>query len=153
MCADVRNGGRPGLQFAFIRIFDRLFPGRQNIVQLLHCGIPALAVKAVESFFVVAAEFRGLLTLEFRQLLQVPEDQMIGKLPDGMISAAVPPARLFRRKPLQCRVCGHKPVFLVVSDSQLLEQDALECRLVLALRISGKREQQKYNGKDVFMPV
>jgi hypothetical protein len=60
-------------------------------IELLHDAIPRLAVQFVEGLFVVAVECVGLLALEPRKILPVPEK---GKLADGVIAFAVGPTGL-----------------------------------------------------------
>jgi hypothetical protein len=60
-----------------------------DFVKLLHRLIPSLAVKFVERLVVVAAECRRFLAFESREILAVPEHQVIRKLPDRVILFAV----------------------------------------------------------------
>ena len=132
----------PGLQLLLISGFDKLFQFGHHLVELLDRVVPLLAVKVVEGFLVVAAEFLLRLALELGQLAPVPEQQMIGQLSDGVVPAAVLPAGLLCRKPFHGYVDRHEPVFLAVGGAQLLQQYATQRRWLGALRVGGKRQEQ-----------
>jgi len=80
-----------------------LFPFGQDLVELLHGLSPHLAVEGVEGIVVFAAIFRRGLAFESGQFLAVPENQVIGQLTHGMISAAVPPSGLVPQSALPRR--------------------------------------------------
>src|SRR5205085_9524395 len=90
--------------------------------------IPFFCIEAVEGFIVVTAEFRGGLALELRELLAVPEDEVIGKLADGMVTFAVGPTGLLGSESINSGIRRDKPFGFVVRGTQLFEQDALEGR-------------------------
>jgi len=61
---DVSDFRSPGLQLLVISGFDKLFQFRHHSVELLDRIAPLFAVKVVERFVVVAAEFLLRLALE-----------------------------------------------------------------------------------------
>ena len=85
--ADVRDFRRQGLQLVVINSFNKHFQFDHYLVELLDRIAPFFAVKVVEGFVIVAAEFLFRLSFKLDQLPLVPEQQMIAELPDSNCSS------------------------------------------------------------------
>ena len=122
------------------------------LVELLHGLVPPLPIKGSEGLVVVAAELGRRLAFEFGQGLRVPEDEMVGKLADGMVALAVGPTGLLGSKSFDGDVGGDEPVFVGVRGLELIEKDAAQrgwfLVLLLILCEGEKGQAKKYGSKD-----
>ena len=127
---------KPIRYFVVIRRFDGFLPRNENFVELLDCGSPLLGVEAVEGLVVVAVVFWRRFTRELGEFLLIPEDEVVGKLADRVVAAAVGPLGLFRREIFYGNIGRNKPILLVVRGPQLFQQNALQRGWLLGLPIS-----------------
>ena len=115
-------------------LFDRLVVGGfyeffqvlHYFIELLDGVVPLLGVEGGEGFVVVAAELGRSDAFEFVQDLGVPEDEVVGKLSDGVVAFAVGPVGLVGGESFDGYVAGDEPVFIIVRGFELLQEDAAE---------------------------
>src|SRR5437764_960404 len=93
-----------------------------------------ISCRAMERFMPLCATARSTwngrlpLTFEFRKLLRIPKEKMVGELADGVIAVTVLPASLFGCHALDSNVHGDEPACFVVRASELVEENAFEGR-------------------------
>ena len=127
MRSNVSYIGGAFLDGGVIRGLHELLDIRHHLIQLANCFRPLLGIEVViEGLIVVAVEFSGIRGSERGQLALVPKEQVRGKLPDGMIAAAIGPLCLLGREPFDCGVDGDKPFGLVMGAAQLIQQNAFQ---------------------------
>src|SRR3954470_14976951 len=114
MGTDFGDGGIPLRQLPFIGAFDCFLPGDQHFVDLSRARVPSRLIQSGKRLLVVSTERSRLFSVKLRQLLLVPEDQMVYELNDGMILVRVFPRRLLRSQSLNSDLDRHKPLFLVM---------------------------------------
>ena len=118
-----------------VRSFDRRFPVRHHLIELLLQIIPLRGIEVVEGLVVVAVEGGGLLALELFQSAAVPEPQVISQLADRMLSFARSPVRLVRGESGNGDPLWDEPLCLIVGRVQLCKQNAAQRGgLLLVLR-------------------
>src|SRR5580765_3099207 len=114
----------PFLELLLVRGLDEFLQIAHHLVELLDCIVPLLGVEVIEGLVIVPAELLFRLALELHQLPLIPEQQMIGQLPNRMIPTAIFPGGLLGGNTVHRYIDGYEPVFLVMSSVQLLQQDA-----------------------------
>ena len=137
VCVEMIDAGGPFLQFGFVAGFDRFFPVRHDLIQLLDGSGPGRLRKGGKGLVVVTAEGGGFGAVEMIQLGAAPKEDMIGQFAHGVGGVGGFPHGLLGGETFDGDGNGNIPVFLVPGVAELFQEDRAKGYLLFFLRLLG----------------
>src|SRR5579863_7575136 len=114
MRADMPDDLIPLFQFCFISSFNGIFPGGHHAVGLHDCFGPGFFCDSRKSFIIISGEFWHRLTQKLRKIFLIPENDMVSKLSDRMITIFWSPIGLLGSYSFNGHIQRRKPLFFIM---------------------------------------